>query len=161
MTKEANSTMPDQNNPELTKQSYNYAVLSRYDPFIAQIICTSAICNVYKFNIEQAEWDKINCQGTLFVYSRAAKSPDNIGDSQKFPYGLIVLNRLNEYNFSLGVTPLTISKRTGDPEMEFKLEDSFIMAQAADGAMYGLWLFDTKDRETILNTLQWCLSQSM
>jgi mRNA-decapping enzyme subunit 1 len=146
---------------ESTKISYNYAVLLKHDPYLAQIICSSTICNVYKFNLELAEWEKLNCLGTLFVYSRVAKTVDAIGDSKKYPYGLIVLNRLNLENFSLGISPVSRSRAASDPEMEVKLEDPFIMVQACDGAMYGLWLFNEADREPVLSTMQWCLSQTI
>lgn len=144
-----------------TRQAYNYAVISRHDSNLAQIFFTSSICNVYKFDIDSGEWDKLNCQGTLFIYSRVAKDADDVGDSKKFPYGLMVLNRLSLDNFTLGLTPLSISAKSGDPEMEANLTDPFIMIQAADGAMYGLWLFFEQDRPTAVSTISWCLNQSI
>lgn len=150
------------------KLQYNYATISRYDPLLAQIICTSAICTVYKFDMDAGEWDKVNCQGTIFVYSRAmpvAKlsdfSPSSSSDLQKFPYGLFVLNRLNADNFSLGLCPKSICQRTGSPNMEVSLDNPYIMVQATDGAMYGLWLFNESDRKPVCDALNWCLTQEL
>jgi hypothetical protein len=144
-----------------TKQAYNYAVISRHDTKLAQVFFTSAICNVYKFDIEAGEWDKLNCQGTLFIYSRVARESSDVGDAKRFPYGLMVLNRLSLDNFILGLTPVSISAKTDEPEMEVELEDPFIMIQAADGAMYGLWLFHEADRSVAETTIAWCLNQQM
>lgn len=145
------------------KLQYNYATISRYDPRLAQIFCTSAICTVYKFDVELGEWDKVNCQGTIFVYSRALKPGDvaTENDTQKYPYGLFVLNRLNADNFSLGLCPASVSRRLGGPEMHVSLEDPYIMVQSLDGAMYGLWLFNESDRNPMCDTLKWCLSQEI
>lgn len=142
------------------KAGYNFAVLQRHDPYLSQLFFTSSICNVYKFSVEDAEWDKLDCQGTLFLYSRAARDGD-VGNTDQYPYGLIVLNRNNADDFSLGIMPLSIAARTGAPEMESKWEDPFIMVQAADGAMYGLWLFTESDRPAVQKTLQWCLNQNL
>lgn len=144
---------------EKSKQAYNYAVLSRHDPKVAQIFFSSAICNAYKFNIEEGEWDKLDCQGTLFIYSRVARDANDVGDAYKFPYGLTILNRLSLENFTLGISPLCIAQVSGEPEMAVSMEDPFIMVQSADGGMYGLWLFHERDREPVLQTIQWCLDQ--
>jgi mRNA-decapping enzyme subunit 1 len=142
----------------ITPGGYNYTVISSHDKYLAQIITSSPICNVYKFNIETSEWDKLNCQGSAFIYSRAAKELDS-GDTTKYPYAVIVLNRLNMDDFSLGITPLSVARKTEDLEMEVKYEDPFIMVQGSDGAMYGLWLFNETDRETFRVTIDWCLNQ--
>lgn len=55
---------------ETSKQAFNYGVLRMHDPKLAQIFATSSICNVYKYSMERSEWEKLECQGTLFVYSR-------------------------------------------------------------------------------------------
>lgn len=154
--KPVTATSEDLNTSRL---NYNYTVISKLDKYVAQIICSSPICNVYKFNIESGEWDKLNCQGSVFVYSRAAK--EDVGDTLKFPYAVIVINRLNMDDFSVGITPLSIARRTEDLEMEVKYEDPFIMIHGSDGAMYGLWLFNESDRELFRTTIDWCLNQVM
>lgn len=160
-----NSTSNINNNINMTdvnsaRIGYNYAVLSNHDKYLAQIITSSSICNVYKFNIDSAEWDKLNCQGSCFIYSRAPQGSD-YGDTAKYPYGIIVLNRLSMDDFSLGITPLSVAQKTEDLEMEVKYEDPFIMVQGSDGAMYGLWLFNQTDRETFRVTIDWCLKQNL
>lgn len=150
------------NNPSFSeedRQKYNYSVLGRHDPRIYQIFFTSSICNVYKYDLEENQWEKLNCQGTLFIYSRVARDPNDIGDTQKYPYALMVLNRLSIENFTLGITPLSLAKEFNDgSEMDINMEDPFIMVQSSDEQMYGLWLFHDQDRERTLTTLQWCLN---
>jgi hypothetical protein len=155
-----NGTKESSTDTDTLKAGYNYAVLQRHDKHLAQLFFTSSICNVYKFNLEDAEWDKLDCQGTLFIYSRATRDGD-IGNTESFPYGLVVLNRHNSEDFSLGVMPLSVASRKGTPEMEIKWEEPFIMVQSADGAMYGLWIFNEADRPAVQKTLQWCLDQSL
>lgn len=195
----SNNTNNAQSN-ETSKQAYNYQVLSFHDPKLAQIFATSSICNVYKFNIDSGEWEKLECQGTLFIYSRqiqqqqqqqqqidnstnakgrsgrssansstsninsesstsADKGPNDAGDNKidPYPYGLMVLNRLSLDNFSLGITPDSVARKYGLPEMEVKLEDPFIMVEASDGEMYGLWLFHEGDRPLVEGMIKWCL----
>lgn len=142
----------------LTVSFYNYSVLLRHDPHLAQLFVTSSICNVYRFNIEKSEWDKTNIQGTLFIYSRVAKEGLGPGNTGIFPYGLMVLNRLSLEDFTLGITPEVISSRHEGPEVAVEMEGNFIMIQAADGVMYGLWVFDETDRQLVLSTLQHCIA---
>lgn len=142
----------------LTASFYNYSVLLRHDPHLAQLFVTSSICNVYRFNIEKSEWDKTNYQGTLFIYSRVEKEGLGPGNTGIFPYGLMVLNRLSLEDFTLGITPEAISTRQGGPEVAVEMEGNFIMIQAADGVMYGLWVFDETDRQLVLSTLQHCIA---
>lgn len=194
------------------KQAYNYGVLSLHDPDLAQVFATSSICNVYRYNLELSEWEKLECQGTLFVYSRRqdrsnasnltagsdnkrrtkkqgntntsggnrsvesdgnssdtlslAQQQDQSNDQDQsqqnkkqdaYPYGLMVLNRLSLENFSLGITPLSVSTKHNYPEMDVKLDDPFIMIEAADGEMYGLWLFHEEDRPLVQGMIKWCL----
>jgi mRNA-decapping enzyme subunit 1 len=190
-------------NNETSKQAYNYQVLSFHDPKLAQIFATSSICNVYKFNVDSGEWEKLECQGTLFIYSRqlhqqqqqqqqldssanakgrsgrnsANSNNSNININSEsstradeanndaadnkidpYPYGLMVLNRLSLDNFSLGITPDSVATKYGLPEMEVKLEDPFIMVEASDGEMYGLWLFHEGDRPLVEGMIKWCLN---
>ena len=168
---------PDAN----AKQLYNYGVLTLHDPKLAQIFATSSICNVYKYNIDNGEWEKLDCQGTLFVYSRRQDMPTNSSGNGKrrrgkkgnasdtqdqqeqqqidpYSYGLMVLNRLSLENFSLGITPLSVAAKLDLPEMEVKLEDPFIMVEAADGEIYGLWLFHEADRPIVEGMIKWCLN---
>lgn len=104
--------------------------------------------------------------GTLFIYSRRVAPEDT---SDPYPYALIILNRTSPENFSIGLIPQNVSyytnagvqKEAGDiPEMNSSLEDSFIMVSASDGQMYGLWLFDEKDRDPALGLINWCLHES-
>lgn len=167
-----NSTTGDSQQPSggpidpNAKQAANYGVLLLHDPKLAQIFATSSICNVYKYNMNSSEWEKLECQGTLFVYSRRQDmgGPNNEsnqhGQSQPqdpYPYGIMVLNRLSLENFSLGITPLSISSKYDFPEMDVKLEEPFIMVEATDGGMYGLWLFHEEDRPMVQGMIQWCL----
>ncbi|CAN6637797.1 mRNA-decapping enzyme subunit 1 [Trichomonascus vanleenenianus] len=143
---------------ETARQAYNYAVLARHDPKIAQVFLTSSICNVYQFDLEDGEWKKLHYQGPMFIYSRAPRDTNDPGDALKYPYGLFVLNRLGIENFTLGITPTKLTAQSDGQEMQVKYEDPFIMVQASDGAMYGLWLFSEEDRTAVTQTLNWCLN---
>lgn len=186
-SKHSNNNNNNSQSNETSKQAYNYQVLSFHDPKLAQIFATSSICNVYKFNIDSGEWEKLECQGTLFIYSRQLQQqqqqninansntneinnpePNRVADTlssgtidnkvDPYPYGLMVLNRLSLDNFSLGITPDSVAQKYGLPEMEVKLEDPFIMVEAGDGEMYGLWLFHEGDRPLVEGMIKWCLN---
>ena len=71
------------------RNSLNHTVLKLHDEQIYQILYTSSICNVYKFDLQDQQWNKVECQGTLFFYKR-----------QDSKFGLMVLNRLNLENLA-------------------------------------------------------------
>lgn len=151
---------------EYSRQTLNHIALTNIDSKTGQVFFNSAICSVYKFSMTSNSWEKLSVLGTLFIYSRRVAPED---ETDPYPYALIILNRTSPENFSLGLIPQNVSyytnagvqKDSNDiPEMNSSLEDSFIMVSASDGQMYGLWLFDEKDRDPALSLINWCLHES-
>lgn len=130
-----------------TRDAINHAVLKKHDPALSQIIFTSSICDVYKFDSDG--WRQMNVKGTLFLYARVS--------TDGFPYALLVLNRNNNADFYLGIQPRQMSLKYGRPVVETALEDSVVMIQPDPNNVYGLWLFDSSDRQTVLSLIQWCI----
>lgn len=133
-----------------TVEDINYAVIRKHDPALTQLFFTSSMCSVYKFNIAAEQWDKTEVQGSLFMYSRVA--------NDDYPYAALVLNRNNNQDFFLGITPTHISLERGRIPLSVKLEDKFLMVQVSPEEIYGLWLFDEIDREKLNGLMSWCLT---
>lgn len=147
---------------EQMKIKYNHQVLAYHDPKLAHIFSTSCICNVYKFDVEEEKWEKLDCQGTLFVYSRQQQMNENGEvETDPYPYGVMVLNRTSLENFSLGITPTSIANKLGIENMEVTLDDPFIMIATSSGEMFGLWLFYEPDRNSVEQMIQWCLNANI
>lgn len=107
---------------EASKQAYNYGVVSMHDPKLAQIFATSSICNVYKYNVDQDEWEKLDCQGTLFVYSRRqdvqsgnAEADNGGGESGS---GKSKRRKKQKNNANITATPATTTASATDSEAQ-------------------------------------------
>ena len=68
-----------------TELNINLKALKKLDPYILSIEATSAQVALYEYSEKKGDWEKMEIEGTLFVYQREA-------DPQ---YGFTVMNRLN------------------------------------------------------------------
>lgn len=158
---------------ELYRNALNFNVISRYDNCIKQLLYHTSHCVIYKFNDESEEWVKTDYQGTLALYLRDFKIPQNQGfaptyqDLQNlFCYGLLLLNRNNPECFSLGLLPNKIIKHffphglnnMNILEMDVELNDNLIIVKNLLGEIYGLWVFNEDDRMKLYKLLDFCLT---
>ncbi|XP_014675226.1 PREDICTED: mRNA-decapping enzyme 1B-like, partial [Priapulus caudatus] len=103
----------------------NLAALQRCDPYITEIVDAASQVALYTFNSKSNEWEKTNIEGTLFVYSRSG-SPNN---------GFMIMNRLSVNNM---IEPIT-------KDLEFQLQDPFLLYRNAQFAIYGIWFYDNDE----------------
>lgn len=165
---------------QLYRNTLNFNVISRYDPFIKQLLCHTSHCVIYKFNEDLEEWCKSDYQGTLALYLRNYKAPASqvVTTYQElqelFSFGLILLNRNNPDCFSLGLLPNKVTKHflprgveftnphTPTPplilEMDVELNDNLIIVKNLFGEIYGLWVFNEDDRKMLHKSIEFCIS---
>lgn len=55
---------------DIYRKALTFNVVSKYDPKINQLIHLSSYCVVYKFDDEISDWEKLDYQGPLIIYSR-------------------------------------------------------------------------------------------
>ncbi|GME91371.1 hypothetical protein B5S32_g644 [[Candida] boidinii] len=55
---------------DIYRKALTFNVISKYDPKINQLIHLSSYCVVYKFDDEISDWEKLDYQGPLIIYSR-------------------------------------------------------------------------------------------
>ncbi|KAI5966298.1 DCP1 [Candida pseudojiufengensis] len=157
---------------KLYSNTLNFNVISRYDPAIKQLICSTSHCVVYRFNEETEEWNKTDYQGSLALYARSLGSFSqtiSITDYQElFTYGLILLNRNNPDCFSIGLIPTKVSKQylpngiddSEISEMDVELNDNLIIVRNLMGEIFGLWVFNEEDRQTLYKSIEFCLNNN-
>lgn len=92
-----------------------------------------------------------------------------------YNYGLILLNRSNPENFSLGIVPNSVvNKRRifhknhnsaattniSDMElnnMQIEKNDGLLIIKSLLGQVFGLWIYNEKDRETLFTLIKYLL----
>ncbi|XP_074645801.1 uncharacterized protein LOC141902060 [Tubulanus polymorphus] len=110
-------------NPEPAAEGrINLGALQQRDPYITDIVDTASQVALYLFNPKQSEWEKTDIEGTLFVYTRSAP-PIN---------GFMILNRLGLNN---QIEPIT-------KDLEFQLQDPFLLYKNAQANIFGIWFYD-------------------
>ncbi|KAG7273282.1 hypothetical protein CRUP_009710 [Coryphaenoides rupestris] len=105
------------------------AALQRQDPYINNLLDVTGQVALYNFNSNANEWEKTEIEGTLFVYSRSA-SPR---------HGFTIMNRLSTENL---VEPI-------NKDLEFQLQDPFLLYRNANLGIYSIWFYDKKDCQRI------------
>ncbi|KAL4655358.1 mRNA-decapping enzyme 1A [Arapaima gigas] len=105
------------------------AALQQHDPYINKIVDVTGQVALYTFNAKANEWEKTDIEGTLFVYTRSAS-----------PYhGFTIMNRLSMENL---VEPI-------NKDLEFQLQDPFLLYRNASLAIYSIWFYDKNDCQRI------------
>ncbi|XP_056131128.1 mRNA-decapping enzyme 1A [Lampris incognitus] len=105
------------------------AALQRQDPYINKLLDVTSQVALYNFNSKTNEWEKTEIEGTLFVYARSA-SPH---------HGFTIMNRLSTENL---VEPI-------NKDLEFQLQDPFLLYRNANLGIYSIWFYDKKDCQRI------------
>lgn len=120
---------------ELYRKPLNFNVIRRYDPKIKQLLFHTPHSTLYKWDINDNKWNKLEYQGVLAIYLRdIAEGADLLVPSRDqqqdangsneikagevlygrdiYNYGLIILNRINPDIFSIAIAPnCSVNKR--------------------------------------------------
>ncbi|KAK6292378.1 hypothetical protein J4Q44_G00369620 [Coregonus suidteri] len=110
------------------------AALQRQDPYINNIVDVASQVALYTFNNRSNEWEKTDVEGTLFVYTRLA-SPR---------HGFTIMNRLSMENLTEPITK----------DLDFQLQDPFLLYRNARLAIYGIWFYDKADCQRIAELMK-------
>lgn len=116
----------------------NLNVLRKHDPSITEIIDRCSHVVVYGFR-EPVKWTKSNIEGTLFLFKRS-KAP---------AYGFFIMNRLGVENVMCFLTENVELQIT--PEYIIYRADQAI--QPDGNLVYGLWVFESDDRDRVAKKL--------
>uniref|UniRef100_A0A4W5QJ44 5'-(N(7)-methylguanosine 5'-triphospho)-[mRNA] hydrolase n=1 Tax=Hucho hucho TaxID=62062 RepID=A0A4W5QJ44_9TELE len=112
-----------------TASKMSLAALQQQDPYINKLLDVTGQVALYTFNSKANEWEKTEIEGTLFVYARCA-SPH---------HGFTIMNRLSTENL---VEPI-------NKDLEFQLQDPFLLYRNANLGIYSIWFYDKKDCQRI------------
>ncbi|XP_014001074.2 mRNA-decapping enzyme 1A isoform X2 [Salmo salar] len=112
-----------------TAGKMSLAALQQQDPYINKLLDVTGQVALYTFNSKANEWEKTEIEGTLFVYARSA-SPH---------HGFTIMNRLSTENL---VEPI-------NKDLEFQLQDPFLLYRNANLGIYSIWFYDKKDCQRI------------
>ncbi|WAQ91098.1 hypothetical protein PtA15_13A499 [Puccinia triticina] len=120
-------------------RTINFNVLRRHDPQISSIRDSTSYAVIYRYF--HGAWSKTGFEGTLFIFQR---------DTHPF-YGVFVLNRQGLDNLCEGLLP----------GWDVDLDEGLIIWRSAgatgdadDDVIYGIWVYEEKDRTRIATTMQ-------
>ncbi|TID15778.1 hypothetical protein CANINC_004307 [Pichia inconspicua] len=162
---------------EIYKQALTFNVVAKYDPSISQLLHISPYCVIYEYNEETSDWVKSSFMGPLCVYARRSEwdrydddhhpkvevdTVINSSTGSYYRFGLLVLNRGQPENFSIGLLgdDYIIDKDIKDDRgLLIEKNDELIIIKDFNDKTFGLWLFDEKDREYINQLLLFCVDK--
>nr|XP_009593087.1 mRNA-decapping enzyme-like protein [Nicotiana tomentosiformis] len=124
----------DQNSTKLL----NLTVLQRIDPFVEEILITSAHVTFYAFNIDNSQWSRKDVEGSLFVVKRSAQP--------RFQF--IVMNRRNTDNL--------VEDLLGD--FEFEVQVPYLLYRNSSQEVNGIWFYNSRECEEVANLFNRILS---
>ncbi|KAK9469146.1 hypothetical protein V1512DRAFT_258704 [Lipomyces arxii] len=131
-------------------EGMNYMVLRRHDPLLNEIKYTSPHAVLYKFVPDTGAWEKLSCQGVLFIYTR----PSDTRNEED--YALMILNRHSVKNFMIKLRDVTDVERPGDfmmmrsvPGATERWEIGYEDESDTQPDVYGLWIYAEDDREDV------------
>ncbi|SCU82659.1 LAMI_0C00342g1_1 [Lachancea mirantina] len=178
------------------RKALNFNVIGRYDPKIKQLLFHTPHASVYKWDFEKDEWIRLDFQGVLAVYLRdisdgadlpcieepaVEKDFSTIGTKTVtenanevlqgrdiYNYGLIILNRMNPENFSLGIAANSvINKRkffSGAEEakqplecMKVEVKDDLVIIKNLRHEVFGIWIHTVPDRNNVYELIKYLL----
>ncbi|PLW29559.1 hypothetical protein PCASD_15975 [Puccinia coronata f. sp. avenae] len=120
-------------------RTINFNVLRRHDPQIASIIDSTSYAVIYRYF--HGAWSKTGFEGTLFLFQRHVHPH----------HGLFVLNRQGLDNLCEGLLA----------GWDVDLDEGLIIWRSAgatgdadDDVIYGIWVYEEKDRTRIATTMQ-------
>lgn len=122
--------------PPRTVEEMNHTVLRRYLPSLQHIVAKAPFAVLYTFSPDSGAWEKVGCEGGLFVCQLAAGSA-GAGHGARFK--LIILNRKGMDNF-------TTELISAD---DVEVTDEYVILQSTTAAgepvIHGIWIFDDVD----------------
>lgn len=105
-----------------TRRELEKYVLLKYDPNAVEIIESAPLAAAYLFDKDRGRWQKLNCEGILFLY-RKSYNPR---------FNLFLLNRLNQSHL---YEPINC-------DTKLQIEDSFLLLKNDDDTIVALWIHD-------------------
>lgn len=166
---------------EIYKQALTFNVIAKYDAAIAQLLHISSYCVIYQYDEESEDWVKSSYMGPITIYSRRSAwdkydADSDISDNQKvtadelvksktgsyYRFGLLVLNRSQPENFSLGLLGdryLTDDDISNERNLLIEKSDELIIIRDFEGKAFGFWIFDEKDRDYLYQLLMYCIDK--
>ncbi|CAH3141782.1 unnamed protein product [Porites lobata] len=103
----------------------NLSAIKKSDQYVVNIIDNASQVALYKFNGTTQAWEKTDVEGALFVYSRSTPPSS----------AFFIMNRLNMNNMTEPITN----------NMEFKLQDPFLLYRNLTKEIYGIWFYDSDE----------------
>jgi mRNA-decapping enzyme subunit 1 len=177
----ADNTGSESQTTEIYKQALTFNVVAKYDPAITQLLHISSYCVIYQYDEDAEDWVKTSYMGPVGVYSRRSfwdKYSDNVPDNEiehvsvedllqakhgeYYKFGLLVLNRVQPENFSLGFLGDRYLREVDIVEernMLVEKSDELIIVRDFEGKAFGLWIFDPKDRDYLYQLLLYCIEK--
>lgn len=159
------------------KKELNFKITKTYDSKIKSLIYHLNHCKIYQFDSESSDWQFLSCQGPLVLYERSLSEncdaplgenefEDNFDVNQLtgedgYKYGLLVFNRLEPINFSLGIScdqkfiERQIEKHS-DSEfniMKVDLKGELVIVKSHLNEVFGIWIEEEEERETVYHLL--------
>ncbi|KAK9450023.1 uncharacterized protein V1518DRAFT_415322 [Limtongia smithiae] len=142
-----------------TTAELNHIVMTRHDPALTKINLTSSHAVLYKFVPDTSAWEKLPCQGVLFIYTRSKESDydDDVEDEGEQEHVLAILNRHGIKNFMVSLEEVTNIERLDEFVMlrtpagavepwDLSYEDS---TQPRQADVWGIWIYTDEDRATV------------
>lgn len=175
--KRSNSVDKNTEAVEIYKQALTFNVVAKYDPSISQLLHISPYCVIYEYNEDSGDWVKSSYMGPMCVYARRSEwdrydddhhpkvEVDAVLNSSTggyYRFGLLVLNRSQPENFSIGLLgdKYVIDKDINDERgLLIEKNDELIIIKDFNDKTFGLWLFDEKDREYMHQLLLYCIDK--
>lgn len=151
----------------------NYRVLQKYDPYLESIKFKSSHAVLYKFDPDEAKWEKLPCQGVFFIYSRNEPSTNRYEQQQhnninlKGPskYAISILNRFSLKNFMLALdystdieqmdeflmirTPAGVVDNWGSADSLGEEPNQSFKEKSNQPDIWGVWIYVEEDRITV------------
>ncbi|XP_071532522.1 uncharacterized protein DCP1 isoform X1 [Panulirus ornatus] len=119
---------------EQNRDSMRLSSVRRIDPHVLQIVDSANRTALYSYEQGGESWAKIDVEGTLMVYSRAAP-----------PHHMVtIINRLNKSNF---IEPLSFS-------CDIQVKPPYLLFKNAKGFIFGIWFSDADDVQRIASAIR-------
>lgn len=107
------------------------------------------------------EDSKIESKDTIDISDDSKVSTEQIVKNDSlYKFGLIVLNRLQPENFSIGILGdqyIKSEEIENDRGMFVEVMEEIVIVRDFNGKVWGLWLYDVNDREIVSKLLTYCL----
>lgn len=158
---------------EIYRRILNFNFVGKYDPKLKSILYQVSHAVVYKFNQQIDNWEKLDFEGTLIYYERNVDDVDADGNvvtalhyltydelrlKDNYKYGMIIANRKNPKNISLGVIPKSITSKYSEfyrgNSYEVQVDNDILMLKNCLGEIYGIWMHNATERDALKQLIQ-------